>query len=100
MRLALIEVLDGRRTDHRSVERVAREVVADAQAHRYLILGLERGTDVDRALAHLISAGIVAFGVWTIVHAIGSGAPFAWTLLGILPVLVGFVSVYHETRVP
>lgn len=78
MRLALIEVLDGRRADHRSVERVAREVVADAQAHRYLILGLERGTDVDRTLAHLISAGIVAFGVWTIVHAIGSGAPFAW----------------------
>jgi hypothetical protein len=93
-------MLDGRRSDHRSVERVAREVVADAQAHRYLILGLERGTEVDRALAHLVSAGIVAFGVWTIMHAMGSGAPLAWTLLGILPLLVGLVSVYHETKVP
>jgi hypothetical protein len=75
-----------------------REVAVDARARRYF--GLERRIDVDKALAYLISAGIVAFGVWIIVHAIGSDASLVWTLLGILPVLVGLISLCHEARLP
>src|SRR5580692_12828030 len=59
-----------------------------------------KGTGVDRALAYLISAGIVSFGVWIIVHAVKSGSPLAWTLLGILPILVGLISLYQEARLP
>jgi hypothetical protein len=50
---------------------------------------------VDTALSFLISAGIVAFGFWIVVGTIAAGSPFAWTLSGLLPVLVGSVSLYQ-----
>jgi hypothetical protein len=40
----------------------------------------------------------VAFGVWIIVHVKASGSPLAWSLLGILPILVGLISLYHEAK--
>jgi hypothetical protein len=43
---------------------------------------------VDTALSLLISAGIVAFGFWIVVGTITAGSPFAWTLLGLLPVYI------------
>jgi hypothetical protein len=48
---------------------------------------------MNTALSFLISAGLAAFGVWIIVHAIGSESSFVWTLLGILPVVVGSISL-------
>jgi hypothetical protein len=53
---------------------------------------------MDRALSFLISAGIAAFGIWIIGSTIRSGSPSVWTLLGILPVIVGSISLYQEIR--
>jgi len=50
---------------------------------------------VDTALSFLISAGMVAFGFWIVVGTTTAGSPFAWTLLGLLPVLVGSASFYQ-----
>jgi hypothetical protein len=53
---------------------------------------------MDRALSFLISAGIAAFGVWIIAYTIASGSPLVWTLLGILPVVIGLISLYQAIR--
>jgi hypothetical protein len=50
---------------------------------------------MDTALAHLISAGIIAFGVCIVVGSVTTGSPLAWTLSGILPLLVGSMSLYQ-----
>jgi hypothetical protein len=47
---------------------------------------------MNTALSFLISAGIAAFGVWIIACILGS---VAWTLLGILPVVVGSISLFQ-----
>ena len=48
---------------------------------------------MNAVLSFLISAGIAAFGVWIIVHT--SGSPIGWTLMGILPIIVGSISLYR-----
>jgi hypothetical protein len=53
---------------------------------------------MDRALSFLISAGIAAFGVWIIAHTIVSGSHLVWTLMGILPIVVGLISLYQANR--
>jgi hypothetical protein len=50
---------------------------------------------MDRALSLLISAGITAFGVWTIGYTMASGSPFGWTFMGVLSMSVGLVSLYQ-----
>jgi hypothetical protein len=50
---------------------------------------------MNTALSFLISAGIAAFGVWIIACTIGSGSLLSWTLLGILPVVVGSISLFQ-----
>jgi hypothetical protein len=50
---------------------------------------------MNRALSLLISAGIAAFGVWTIGYARASGSPSGLSLLGILPIVVGSISLYQ-----
>jgi hypothetical protein len=51
---------------------------------------------MDTALSVLISAGIVAFGVWSIAGAIGPH--LTWSLLGLLPILVGLLSLIQTVR--
>jgi hypothetical protein len=51
---------------------------------------------MDKALSFLISLGIAAFGIWIIADTMGSGSSSVWTLLGILPVIVGLISLYQE----
>jgi hypothetical protein len=53
---------------------------------------------MDRALSLLISAGITAFGVWTIAYAMASGSPLGWTLMGILSIIPGSISFYQAIR--
>ena len=48
---------------------------------------------MNTALAYLISAGIIAFGLWVIVGAL-SAAAYGWALIGFLPVIVGSFSIY------
>ena len=54
-------------------------------------------THMDKALSFLISTGIAAF-VRIIAYTIASGSPLVWTLLGILPVVVGLISLYQAIR--
>jgi hypothetical protein len=53
---------------------------------------------MDKALSFLISLGIASFGIWIIADTMGSGSSSVWTLLGILPVIVGLISLYQEIR--
>ena len=45
-----------------------------------------------------ISVGIIAFGLWIIASAIGAGSSLAWMLIGLLPVIVGTISLYLAIR--
>jgi hypothetical protein len=53
---------------------------------------------MDRALSFLISAGIAGFGIWIVAYTIASGSPLGWTLMGILPIIVGAISLYQAIR--
>jgi len=50
------------------------------------------GTRMNTALSLFISTGIAAFGVWIIADIIAAEARLAWTLMGLLPVMVGSIS--------
>ena len=51
---------------------------------------------MDTVLSLLISAGIIAFGAWVVVSTIAAG--WAWTLMGLLAVIVGLLSLYESVR--
>ena len=53
---------------------------------------------MDRALSLLISAGIAGFGIWIVAYTIASGSPLGWTFMGILPIIVGAISLYQALR--
>ena len=53
---------------------------------------------MDTTFSFLISAGIIAFGVWIVAGTIAAGSPLTWTLMGSLPVVVGFISLYQAVR--
>ena len=50
---------------------------------------------MDTTFSFLISAGIIAFGVWIVAGTIAAGSPLTWTLTGLLPVVVGSISLYQ-----
>ncbi len=45
-----------------------------------------------------ISVVIIAFGIWIAAGTIGAGSPLAWMLIGLLPIIVGTVSLYLAIR--
>jgi hypothetical protein len=53
---------------------------------------------MDTVLSLLISVGIIAFGVWIVARALAAGSPLAWTLMGLLTVIVGLISLYGSVR--
>jgi hypothetical protein len=53
---------------------------------------------MNAVLSFLISAGIIAFGLWIITYAIEAGSPLGITLMGILPVAIGSISFYGTIR--
>jgi uncharacterized membrane protein SpoIIM required for sporulation len=58
---------------------------------------------MNAVLSFLISAGIIAFGLWTITYSIEAGSPIGFTLMGILPVAIGSISLYGaicEAKLP
>jgi hypothetical protein len=58
---------------------------------------------LDVVLSFLISAGIIVFGVWVVVGTITAGWPLAWTIVGLLAILVGVLSLYgsvQDARIP
>ena len=50
------------------------------------------------ACSFSISIGIIAFGIWIAAGTIGAGPPLAWMLIGLLPVIVGTISLYLAIR--
>jgi len=50
------------------------------------------------AFSFSISLGIIAFGIWIAAGTIGAGAHLAWILIGLLPVIVGSISLYLAIR--
>ena len=50
------------------------------------------------ALSLSISVGIIAFGIWIAAGTIGAGSHLAWTLMGLLTVIVGSISLYLAVR--
>ncbi len=53
---------------------------------------------MDTVLSLLISVGIIAFGVWIVAGTLAAGSPLAWTLMGLLTVIVGLISLYGSVR--
>ena len=53
---------------------------------------------MDAAFSFLISIGIIAFGIWIVASSIAAVSPLAWTLMGLLTVIVGSISLYEATR--
>jgi hypothetical protein len=66
--------------------------------NRAVVAKSGKGPNMDTTLSFLISAGIIAFGVWIVVGTVTAGSPPAWTLTGLLPVVVGSVSLYQVVR--
>jgi hypothetical protein len=50
---------------------------------------------MDTAFSYLISAGIIAFGVWIVVGTVTAGSPMAWTFTGLVPMVVSTISLYQ-----
>lgn len=53
---------------------------------------------MDTLFSFLISAVIIAFGVWVVAVTIAAGWPLAWPLMGMLAVIVGLISLYGSIR--
>jgi hypothetical protein len=49
-------------------------------------------------LSFLISVGIIAFGIWIVAGTIAAGSLLGWTLIGMIPVAVGLISLFSEIR--
>jgi hypothetical protein len=49
---------------------------------------------MERALAYVISAGIIGFGIWILVAGLSSGAPILWACVALPPISVGLLSAF------
>jgi hypothetical protein len=51
---------------------------------------------MEKAAAYLISAGIIAFGIWILIAGLGSGPPALWTCVAFVPVVIGLASAFGD----
>ncbi len=51
---------------------------------------------MDRALAFVISAGTVGFGIWIFVACLRSSAPALLTCAALFPIVIGLVSAFGD----
>jgi len=49
---------------------------------------------MQKALAYVISALIVGFGVCILVAGLGSSSPGLWTVVALVPILIGLTSAF------
>ena len=63
----------------------------------YIVCAPKGGPIMDTVLLFLISAGIVAFGVWVVAGTIAAAWPLA-SLMGLLAVIVGLLSLFGSAR--
>jgi hypothetical protein len=54
---------------------------------------------MERLTAYLISAGIIAFGIWIVATAaLGWGSLMFWLVVGMAPIAIGVSSLANEIR--
>jgi hypothetical protein len=53
---------------------------------------------MNAAFSFLISVGILALGIWIVAGSIAAGSPLGWTLMGLLAVIVGSISLFDAVR--
>jgi hypothetical protein len=51
---------------------------------------------MERALAYVISAGIVGFGVWILIAGLSTIAPALWACAALIPIAIGLLSAFDE----
>jgi len=51
---------------------------------------------MERALAYVVSAGIIGFGAWILVAGLNSNAPVLWTCAAAFPIAIGLSSAFRE----
>lgn len=51
---------------------------------------------MDKALAYVISAGIIGFGAWIFAAGLNSSAPAFWACVALIPVAIGLLSAFGE----
>jgi hypothetical protein len=61
-----------------------------------MVFGME--VIMNDAFSFLISDGIIAFGVWVVAGTTVTGWPLAFSLMGLLTVIVGLISLYGSIR--
>jgi uncharacterized membrane protein YjjP (DUF1212 family) len=54
--------------------------------------------NMNAAFSFQISIGIIAFGIWIAAGTIGGSSPLSWSLMGLLTVIVGSMSLYQAIR--
>jgi hypothetical protein len=57
-----------------------------------------KGPNMDATLSFLISAGIIAFGIWIVAGTVAAGSPWTWALMGLVAMIVGSISLYQVVR--
>lgn len=53
---------------------------------------------MDVAFSFSISVAILTFGIWIVAGTIAAGSPLGWTLMGLLTMIVGSISLYQATH--
>jgi hypothetical protein len=51
---------------------------------------------MEKALAYVISAGIVGFGAWILIAGLNSSAPTLWGCLALVPIAIGLLSAFGD----
>lgn len=51
---------------------------------------------MEKALAYLVAAGIVGFGVWILIAGLSSGTPALWTCVALIPIVIGLLSAFGD----
>lgn len=55
-------------------------------------------TWMKKAAPHVVSAGIVAFGVWILIAGLRSSAPVLWICVALIPVVIGLLSAFGDRQ--
>ena len=59
---------------------------------------ISKGTEMETAVAYLISVGITVCGIWVVAGTITAGSPLPWTLAGLVAVTVGSLSLFEQVK--
>jgi 4-hydroxybenzoate polyprenyltransferase len=59
---------------------------------------LQLEVKMNAVFSFLISVGISAFGIWIVAGMVAAGSPWTWTLMGLVTVVVGSISLYQAIR--